>query len=44
MFRAPETLDLQNGFTINEKVDIFAFGCILYALLFFKLPFTLNDK
>ena len=33
-FRAPEQLDLYTGYPINEKVDVWALGLILYALLF----------
>jgi len=32
--RAPEQLDLYTGYPINEKVDIWALGIILYNLLF----------
>ena len=36
LYRAPEQLDLYSSFPITEKVDIFALGCIIYTLLFFK--------
>lgn len=44
MFRAPEQLDLFPGNPINEKVDIWALGVILYNLLFDSQPFLSNNK
>jgi serine/threonine protein kinase len=38
-YRAPEQLDLYTGYPINEKVDIWALGLILYNLLFDAQPF-----
>ncbi|KAL4506029.1 hypothetical protein ABPG72_013790 [Tetrahymena utriculariae] len=38
-YRAPEQINLQSGYPINEKVDIFAVGVILYILCFNKKPF-----
>ncbi|KAL4480308.1 hypothetical protein ABPG74_020824 [Tetrahymena malaccensis] len=38
-YRAPEQIHLQSGYPINEKVDIFAVGVILYILCFNKKPF-----
>eukprot|EP00003_Mantamonas_plastica_P033313 TRINITY_DN945_c0_g1_i2.p1 TRINITY_DN945_c0_g1~~TRINITY_DN945_c0_g1_i2.p1 ORF type:complete len:1066 (-),score=324.12 TRINITY_DN945_c0_g1_i2:249-3446(-) len=38
-YRAPEQVDLYSRKLINEKVDIWALGCILYKLAFFKGPF-----
>lgn len=38
-YRAPEQLDLYTGYPINEKVDIWALGLILYNLLFDTQPF-----
>ena len=32
-------MDLYSNFPINEKVDIFALGCLIYTLLFFRSPF-----
>ena len=32
-------MDLLSGFPISEKVDIFALGCMIYNMLFFKAPF-----
>ena len=39
LYQAPEQIDLFSGFPINQQVDIFALGCLLYTLLFFKSPF-----
>ena len=44
VYRAPEQLDLYSGFPINEKVDIWALGCLLYTLMFFKSPFQPGEK
>ena len=33
---------MYQGFPINEKVDVFALGCIIYTMLFFKSPFSLE--
>jgi serine/threonine protein kinase len=32
--KAPEQLDLNLGFSLNEKVDIYAIGCLIYQLIF----------
>ena len=39
MYRAPEMVDLYKKEVINEKVDIWALGCILYTLAFYVQPF-----
>merc|ERR1712232_235671 len=38
-YRPPEMVDVYLRFPITTKVDIWALGCILYALLYNKLPF-----
>jgi len=38
-YRAPEQLDLFTGHPINEKVDIWALGCVVYTLMYHKPPF-----
>lgn len=38
-YRAPELLDVRTGSTINEKVDIWSYGCLLYALMYTVNPF-----
>jgi len=39
MYRAPEMADLYSRQLVNEKVDIWALGCILYTLAFYTHPF-----
>ncbi len=38
-YRSPEMIDLFKGFEINEKCDIWALGCFIYKLCYFKTPF-----
>ncbi|TKR67317.1 hypothetical protein L596_023489 [Steinernema carpocapsae] len=38
-YRAPELFTCMTGTVVNEKVDIWSLGCILYALCFFRSPF-----
>ncbi|EFA79081.1 putative protein serine/threonine kinase [Heterostelium album PN500] len=38
-YRPPEMIDLYRSKVINEKVDIWALGCLLYKLLFYTTPF-----
>ena len=44
IYRAPEQLDLFSGFNINQKVDIWALGCITYTLMYHKPPFEEGQK
>ncbi|XP_055353970.1 AP2-associated protein kinase 1-like [Paramacrobiotus metropolitanus] len=44
MYRAPEMLDLYNNYPINEKLDIWALGCILYTLCYMVHPFEDSAK
>ena len=39
LYRSPEMSDLYSGYPINEKADLWALGCIMYTLMFFKQPF-----
>lgn len=39
MFRAPEMIDLYSGHPIDERVDVWALGCILYSLMYLEHPF-----
>ncbi|KRY54065.1 Cyclin-G-associated kinase [Trichinella britovi] len=39
MYRAPEMLNLFDDYPINQKVDIWALGCILYYLCYMEHPF-----
>jgi serine/threonine protein kinase len=37
--RSPEMIDLHRGQRIDEKVDVWALGCLLYTLAFQRHPF-----
>ncbi|KAL1228122.1 Cyclin-G-associated kinase [Trichinella pseudospiralis] len=39
MYRAPEMLNLFDDYPIDQKVDIWALGCILYFLCYMQHPF-----
>ncbi len=39
MYRAPEMIDPYLGFEVNEKVDIWMLGCVVFTLLTAKHPF-----
>lgn len=39
MYRAPEMVDLYMRSMITEKTDIWALGCMLYAMCFLIHPF-----
>ena len=41
-FRAPEMVDLYNGQPLDERVDIWALGCMLYGLAWFTHPFQVG--
>ncbi|EFJ05535.1 hypothetical protein SELMODRAFT_187420 [Selaginella moellendorffii] len=43
-YRAPEMWDLYQRELISEKVDIWALGCLLYRLCFFKSAFDGESK
>lgn len=38
-YRAPEMIDIYSGQPITTKSDIWAFGCLLYKVCFYQLPF-----
>lgn len=44
MYRAPEMLDTYSNYPINEQVDIWALGCLLYYLCFINHPFEDSAK
>ena len=44
MYRPPEMVDEYGIFPVNEKADIWALGCILYAILFKQQPFQDAQK
>ncbi|XP_065634957.1 uncharacterized protein LOC112016777 [Quercus suber] len=43
-YRAPEMWDLFRRELINEKVDIWALGCLLYRICYFKSAFDGESK
>eukprot|EP00088_Acartia_fossae_P032510 TRINITY_DN33276_c0_g1_i1.p1 TRINITY_DN33276_c0_g1~~TRINITY_DN33276_c0_g1_i1.p1 ORF type:complete len:368 (-),score=39.79 TRINITY_DN33276_c0_g1_i1:11-1114(-) len=44
MYRAPEMLDTWSNFPINEKLDIWAAGCVLFCLCYNQHPFEDGNK
>lgn len=43
-YRAPELFDVKTGSIIDTKVDIWSFGCTLYACLAGKSPFEARSE
>jgi serine/threonine protein kinase len=44
IFRPPEMCDFYSKLPVNEKVDIWCLGCVLYSLMFKKHPFLDAQK
>jgi len=44
MYRAPEMLDTWSNFPVNQSVDIWAAGLVLYSICFNKHPFDDSNK
>ncbi|CAF0801102.1 unnamed protein product [Didymodactylos carnosus] len=44
MYRAPEMLDTYSNYPINEQVDIWALGCLLYYICYIQHPFEDSAK
>lgn len=44
MYRTPEMLDLYQNFPINEALDIWALGCVLYMLCYRTHPYEDSAK
>ncbi|KAF5344304.1 hypothetical protein D9757_012362 [Collybiopsis confluens] len=38
-YRAPELFDVKTGIDLDEKVDIWSLGCLLFAMLYSHSPF-----
>ena len=44
MYRAPEMLDTWSNYPVNQAVDIWAAGLVLYSICFNKHPFDDSNK
>jgi AP2-associated kinase len=44
MYRPPEMCDQYSKYPVNEKVDVWMLGCILYTLMFKQQPFQDAQK
>lgn len=44
IYRPPEMVDEYSGFNVNEKVDVWMLGCVLFTLLYKKHPFMDAQK
>jgi AP2-associated kinase len=39
MYRPPEMIDLYLGYKVNEKVDVWMLGCVVYTMNYYVHPF-----
>lgn len=44
MYRPPEMCDPYLKYRVNQKADMWMFGCVIYTLMFFKHPFFESSK
>jgi len=44
MYRAPEMLDTWSNFPVNQAVDVWAAGCVLFSICYNKHPFQDSNK
>ncbi|OBA23755.1 kinase-like protein [Metschnikowia bicuspidata var. bicuspidata NRRL YB-4993] len=43
-YRAPEMIDFSRGFPVDDKLDIWALGVLLYKLCYYTTPFELPQQ
>lgn len=44
MYRPPEMCDAYLGYKVNQKVDMWMLGGVIFTLMFFKHPFVDSSK
>jgi serine/threonine protein kinase len=44
MYRPPEMTDIYQRYKVDEKVDIWMLGCVLYTMCFYVHPFQDASK
>ena len=43
-YRAPELFDVRTGSKLNEKVDVWGYGCTLYTIMYSASPFEREEQ
>lgn len=43
-YRAPEMIEVSADYPINDKLDIWALGCLIYKLCYYTTPFELPQQ